>query len=84
MKEYEGRQFVEDESIVGCADKCIFYAKELIADLTSKPKHNVDPFVVAKLDINTIQYFKFPVCKKNRNKYSLQKSGISQHDAIII
>ena len=32
--EYAGREFVEDESIMGSSDKLIYYAKEMIADLT--------------------------------------------------
>ena len=29
--EYEGRQYVEDESIMGDTDKMIFYAKDMIS-----------------------------------------------------
>jgi len=49
--EYQGRELLEDESIMGNSEKLIFYAKEMIADLTNKPKHLVDPFLVSKLDI---------------------------------
>jgi len=42
---------VEDESIIGNSDKSIFYAKELVADLSVKPKHTLDPFIIAKLDV---------------------------------
>lgn len=31
--EYEGRALVEDEQVMGNADKMIFYAKEMLADL---------------------------------------------------
>ena len=51
LTEYKGRELVEDESIVGSSDKLIFYAKEMVADLTIKPKHTLDPFIVAKLDV---------------------------------
>jgi hypothetical protein len=36
---------------MGNSEKLIFYAKEMLADLSSKPKHLVDPFFAAKLDI---------------------------------
>lgn len=51
LVEYKGRELVEDESIMGNADKLIFFAKELIGDLTIKPKYVLDPFVIAKLDV---------------------------------
>ena len=56
----------------------------MIADLTTKPKHNLDPFIVAKLDVNSMSFFQFPVVKKNRNKYVLQNVGISLHDGLIL
>ena len=31
--EYEGRQYVEDESVMGDTDKMIFYAKDMISQL---------------------------------------------------
>jgi hypothetical protein len=49
--EYAGRELLEDESIMGSSDKLIFYAKEMIGDLTCKPKHVLDPFIIAKLDV---------------------------------
>jgi hypothetical protein len=45
--------------VLGNADRMIFYAKELIADLTTKPKALLDPFIVSKLDLETIKYFDF-------------------------
>lgn len=36
--EYEGRALVEDEQVLGNSDKMIFYAKEMLAELTKKPK----------------------------------------------
>jgi hypothetical protein len=45
---------------MGNSDKQIFYAKEMLADLNFKPKNLLDPFMIAKLDVSTIQYFDFP------------------------
>jgi len=50
-EEYKGRDLIEDESIMGNSEKIIFYAKEMISDLTNKPKHLLDPFLISKLDI---------------------------------
>ena len=36
--EYEGRQYVEDETVVGNPDKMVFYAKEMLSNLTLAPK----------------------------------------------
>lgn len=36
--EYEGRQYVEDETIIGNADKMVFFAKETLSSLTMAPK----------------------------------------------
>ena len=52
--EYTGREFVEDESIVGHSDKMIYFVKEMIADLTTMPKNILDPFLVAKLDVKSV------------------------------
>lgn len=36
---------------MGNSDKLIFYAKEMMGDFTFKPINQIDPFLVAKLDI---------------------------------
>lgn len=75
--EYQGRAIVEDEQVLGNSDKMIFYAKEMLADLTCKPKHLIDPFLIAKLDIETIKKFEFPQIPIALNKYTMQKKGIA-------
>lgn len=57
--EYQGRALVEDEQIMGSSDKMIFYAKEMVSELSRKPKHLVNPFLIGKLDIDTIKFFDF-------------------------
>lgn len=49
----------------------IFYAKEMLAELTTKPKQSVDPYLIAKLDIETIDKFEFPKVPIDCNKYTL-------------
>ena len=82
--EYEGRQYVEDESVIGNSDKLIFYAKEMISQLTLAPKATLDPYLVAKLNLKSISYFDFPRMPKNLNKYEMQfKDGVSPADWVI-
>lgn len=69
--EYAGRQYVEDESVIGNADKIVFYSKEMISDLTLAPKAVLNPYIIAKLNINTIKFFDFPKLPKKDNKYAL-------------
>ena len=69
--EYEGREYVEDEQVMGSAEKQIFYAKEIISELTSRPKQMLDPFLVAKIDIQSINFFDFPKLPVTVNKYKV-------------
>jgi hypothetical protein len=45
---------------MGNSEKMIFFAKEMLAELTTQPRHLLDPFVIAKLDLETIENFNFP------------------------
>ena len=74
--EYSGREFVEDESVVGNSDKAFFYAKEMVADLTMMPKPLINPFCAAKLDVQSVFYFDFPKTERTKNKYTLQSKGV--------
>ena len=70
--EYAGRQYVEDESVMGDPDKLVFHAKEMISQLTLAPKAVLDPYLIAKLDQNTINFFDFPKLPKHKSKYLMQ------------
>lgn len=70
--EYAGRQYFEDESIMGNSEKMVFLAKEMISQLTLTPKHALDPYLISKLDIQTINFFDYPRLKKADNKYDGQ------------
>ena len=70
--EYAGRQYFEDESILGNSEKMVFLAKEMISQLTLTPKHALDPYLVSKLDIQTINFFDYPKLTKADNKYTGQ------------
>jgi hypothetical protein len=49
--EYAGREYVEDETILGSSEKMIFLAKEMLAHLTLTPKSALDPYQICKLDL---------------------------------
>lgn len=68
---------MEDEQIMGSSDKMIFYAKEMLADLNFKPKHLLDPFLMAKLNLETMNYFNFPKIPQEKNKYVMRNKGIA-------
>jgi hypothetical protein len=72
---------IEDEQVMGNSDRMIFYAKEMLADLTMKPKNLLDPFMICKLDLQTIDNFEFPKVPANLNKYIAERQGIigAQH-----
>ena len=70
--EYVGRQYVEDETVLGNPDKMQFFAKEMISDLTLAPKTVLNPYLIAKLNVSTINFFDFPRLPKAQNKYTLQ------------
>jgi hypothetical protein len=61
---------------MGSSDKMIFYAKEMIADLTYKKKLNLNPFLIAKLDLETIKFFDFPELPASQNQYLQRTKGI--------
>jgi hypothetical protein len=42
--EYKGREYVEDESVLGSSEKMIFLSKEFIAQLTLTAKAALDPY----------------------------------------
>ena len=83
--EYEGRQYVEDESVIGNPDKMVFYAKEMLSSLTMAPKQLLNPYLVAKLNVNTVNYYEFPKMPKSQNKYLLQfQDGVKPADWVVL
>ena len=41
----------------------------MLSQLTLSAKHALDPFLIAKLDLNTINFFDFPKLPKAENKF---------------
>ena len=48
----------------------------MIADLNFKSKSTLDPFIISKLDVNTIKYFMYPKLPATLNKNVLKSKGI--------
>ena len=48
----------------------------MIADLNFKSKATLDPFIVTKLDVNTIKYFMYQKIPATLNKHTLKSRGI--------
>jgi len=71
-EEYKGREFLEDEAVMGSSEKMIFFTKEMVSALTNSQKYMIDPFIVAKLDTNTIKCYDFPETSKDINKYTVR------------
>ena len=55
-----GHQYLEDDTIMGRADKLQFFMKEMQAELSGCKKASQNPFVIAKLNVPTIRHFTFP------------------------
>ena len=68
--EYEGRQYVEDESIMGDEAKMMFYSKEMVSNLQMGSKTTLDPYIMAKMSVATINYYDFPKLPKSSSKYA--------------
>mmetsp|Transcript_29206 Transcript_29206/g.44018 ORF Transcript_29206/g.44018 Transcript_29206/m.44018 type:complete len:132 (-) Transcript_29206:1471-1866(-) len=62
--EHPGHEYLESESVVGSSDKMMFYIKDLVADLGRPNNEAQNPFIVAKLDLDSIKAFRFPARMK--------------------
>lgn len=60
VNEYRGQEFLEEEALVGNADKLLFHIKDMMSNLNKAEKQNLNPFIIGKLDIDTIAHFDFP------------------------
>ena len=81
--EYKGREFVEDESVMGASEKMIFYMKEMCANIAKSPPQLLNPFIMAKLDIDTVKNFSFPQIYKEANRYVERKYGVPGGASIV-
>ena len=57
---------------MGNPDKMVLFAKEIISTLTMAPKYTIDPYLLAKMNVNSINFFDFPKLPKEKNKYTMQ------------
>jgi len=63
---------VEEDTVVGNPEKLIFYAKDLIGNLSKATKTNINPFYIAGLDLETINFYDFPKVPPADNPYMRQ------------
>ena len=69
---------VQDDSILGNSEKMMFYQKELVASVED-PSLTQNPFVLTKLDIDTIKEFDFDLQQRKGFKKKI-KSQMSKLD----
>ena len=60
MTDYKAQQLIESDLVVSNPDKIIFLVKDMIATLNKTFKKSLNPFWIAKLDMNSINHFPFP------------------------
>lgn len=54
---------------MGNSEKVIFHIHDFISNLNKATKTTINPFLVSKLDIDTIAHFDFPILPKEQNLY---------------
>jgi hypothetical protein len=57
--EYLGQEFLEEEAIVGNSEKIVFHIHDMMSNLDKAEKKNLNPFIISKLDLDTIAHFDF-------------------------
>lgn len=66
--EYEGKAYIEDEVLVGNPEIMRYLMKEVSASLNSGDPKYINPFLIGKLDLETIKFYKFPSSKGLKSK----------------
>jgi hypothetical protein len=62
--EYLGQEFLEDEAIIGNSEKMVFHMHDMMSNLVKAEKNSINPFIISKLDLDTIAHFDFPQLPK--------------------
>jgi hypothetical protein len=75
LLEYKGQQYIEDESIVGNSEKIVFHIQDMVSNLNKATKPTINPFIIGKLDIDTIAHFDFVSLAKDQNQYLFKNDG---------
>lgn len=74
--EFKGQQYIQDEMVLGSADKMMFYMKDLHSSLNRQMKTTINPFIVAKLDLTSIKAFEFITNVSKLDNPYLQKRSL--------
>jgi hypothetical protein len=61
--QHKGLNYIEDDSIIGNADKMMFYTKEMAAS-AEDDKASHSPYMLTKLNLKSIEYFSFDAFQK--------------------
>jgi hypothetical protein len=51
---------ISDESIIGNADKIIYYTKEFESTLQENLYNRINPFLISKIDLQSVRAFTYP------------------------
>jgi hypothetical protein len=60
MNDYKAQQLIESDLITGNPDKILFLVKDMLSGFKKTYKKNLNPLLIAKLDLNSINHFPFP------------------------
>lgn len=64
LDDFEAQPYIESDLVMGNPDKLLFLMKDMIAQLNKQYKKSMNPVLVAKLDLNSINHFAFPKMAK--------------------
>ena len=71
-----GINYIEDDSIVGNPERMLFYCKEFVAtESDESSSHN--PYIMSKLNLNTIRNFPFDVFQMALQEERALQSSLS-------
>ncbi len=57
---------------MGNSEKIVFHIHDMMSNLDKAEKNNLNPFIISKLDLDTIAHFDFPQIAKDQNQYLLK------------
>jgi hypothetical protein len=52
---------------MGNSEKIVFHIHDMMSNLDKAEKNNLNPFIISKLDLDTIAHFDFPQIAKDQN-----------------
>ena len=71
--EYEGKPYIEDDCIISNPHILSTLLKDMSAGLDSGDPKYINPFIIGKMDLETIKFFKFPSAKGLKSKQKITR-----------